>query len=238
MMLALISKRFMGSPRRENTFRSHRVKLIGLRLIFTQLIVANKELHWLSIDIDHEALGVAAYQRYRPSVAANQRYRPGVAPNQRYRLGVEANQMYRTGIAANQSYRPPVSYYIFSIHTETGDFKRIKVPPYLANPDLLLRFKGHRECYHILSEVKFNGAWSKTQNVCLKSLLIGEPSTFLESFLSNEACIVPSRDFINSSNSLHLMTILIHHEDGLFLYDLKSQQWRKMAFLRKRGKAV
>ncbi|KAF5180048.1 hypothetical protein FRX31_030365 [Thalictrum thalictroides] len=147
-------------------------------------------------------------------------------------------------------------YCIHSINIETLIFSKINIPPYVlkvplnefSSVDLYLKCKGAR---HLLSELngsslclttvsesklemfvledRLKCVWTKSHVIHLKSLLNRHYS--LKTFFV-DICLVTMRD-VDKSNLLDLVKVLIHHEDQLLLYDLKSQECRKIGFLEK-----
>ncbi|KAF9626531.1 hypothetical protein IFM89_034465 [Coptis chinensis] len=100
-----------------------------------------------------------------------------------------------------------------------------------VNGSLCLTFVSHHQLQMFILEDVTNCAWTKSITISLQSLY----NLPLGSFLTEDNCLV-SMTGVNSSNLLDLVKVLIHFENELFLYDVKSQELKQIGRLSKKQK--
>ncbi|KAL5728881.1 hypothetical protein ACHQM5_001911 [Ranunculus cassubicifolius] len=137
---------------------------------------------------------------------------------------------------------------IYALDFDKGTFVRNKLSPQLAKPrdyndfskcrgpHLLSVLKGGSLCLTLVSRcvlkmfVLNRSIWKLSHTVFLQTIF-NRPA-FLESFWSDNICLVSMR-CVDISNLPDLVKVLIHHEDQLALFDLKTQELREIGILSK-----
>ncbi|KAL5717886.1 hypothetical protein ACHQM5_010842 [Ranunculus cassubicifolius] len=141
-------------------------------------------------------------------------------------------------------------YFIFSIHVEEyGKFTKTRVPLRLCrqelyalvkceakhllsdvNGSLCLTFVSHNLLKVFMLEDRDGGIWTKSHVVRLQSL--PKHSILFHTFMSEDLCLV-AMGGVGRSNLADLIKVLVHVEDKLFWYDLKTQEKTLVGLLSK-----
>ncbi|KAL5724053.1 hypothetical protein ACHQM5_007363 [Ranunculus cassubicifolius] len=141
-------------------------------------------------------------------------------------------------------------YFIFSIHVEEyGKFTKTRVPLRVCrqelyefvkckakhllsdvNGSLCLTFVSHNLLKMFMLEDKVGGIWTKSHVVRLQSL--PKHSILFHTFMSEDLCLV-AMGGVGRSNLADLIKVLVHVEDKLFWYDLKTHEKTLVGLLSK-----